>query len=146
MAEMHHHSTPPGHGHETRDISIRGVALFGLSLAVLLAGSLGLMAWLLDIFDVAPEGHGPRGAPLAAAPPRLPGPQLQTSPTRDMQEMVRAENARLQSYAWVDRDAGIARIPIDRAMELVVQQGLPTWHEVSGLPTDERVPAQQEGR
>jgi hypothetical protein len=132
------------HEHERRDVNIRGLALFAFSLAVLLAGSLVLMAWLLDIFDVTPEGHGARGAPLAASPPRPPGPQLQTSPSRDMQEMLRAENTHLQSYAWVDRAGGMARIPLDRAMALVVQQGLPSWPEVPAAHTDARDPAQKE--
>jgi len=48
-----------------------------------------------------------------------------------MQEMLHAENARLQSYGWVDRSIGMVRMPIDRAMELVVEQGLPSWHEIS---------------
>jgi len=146
MAEMHSETTPAHHGHETRDVNIRVIALFALSLAVLLLGSLALMAWLFDIFDVTPEGHGLRGAPLAALPPHRPGPHLQTSPTQEMQEMLRAENTRLQSYAWVDRSAGIARIPIDRALELVVQQGLPSWPEVTLPQTDERVPTSQESR
>jgi len=47
-----------------------------------------------------------------------------------MQEMLRAENAQLQSYGWVDRSIGMVRMPIDRAMELVVEQGLPSWHEI----------------
>jgi hypothetical protein len=122
------------------------MALFGLGLVLLLSGSLVLMAWMLDIFEVIPEAQGVRGAPLAPAPPRPPGPQLQTLPARDMQEMLQVENARLQSYAWVDRAAGIARIPIDRAIELVLQQGLPSWQEIPAARTDEREPAQEKSR
>ena len=116
---------------------MRVVVLFGVSLAVLLVGSLALMAWLFDIFNVTPEGHGLRGAPVAATPPSPPGPRLQPSPTWDMQEMLQAENARLQSYEWVDRSAGMARMPIGRAMEFVVRQGLPSWHEIPVLPADQ---------
>ena len=134
MAEMHPDSTSAYHGHETRDFSMRVVVLFGACLAVLLAGSLALMAWLLDIFNVTPRGYGVRGAPVAAEPPRSPGPRLQASPARDMQEMLRAENARLQSYGWVDRSAGLVRMPIDRAMDFVARQGLPSWHEIPVPP------------
>lgn len=146
MAETNSETTPTSHGHETHEVNLRVIVLFGLSLALLLAGSLALMAWLLNLFDVMPEGHGLQGAPLAAAPPRPPGPQLQTLPARDMQEMLRLENAQLQSYAWVDRSAGIARIPIDRAMDLVLQQGLPSWQEIPAARPDERGPAQEESR
>jgi hypothetical protein len=54
-----------------------------------------------------------------------------------MQEMRRAENARLQTYGWVDQAAGIAKIPIDQAIELLATRGLPSWNEVSGLPTEQ---------
>jgi hypothetical protein len=134
MAEMHADSTSPHPGHETRDFSLRVVALFGASLAVLLAGSLALMAWLFASFHATPKGHGVQGAPVAATPPRPPGPRLQASPARDMQEMLRAENARLQSYGWVDRSAGLVRMPIDRAMDFVARQGLPSWHEIPVPP------------
>jgi hypothetical protein len=55
-----------------------------------------------------------------------------------MQELLREENARLHSYGWVDRSAGIGRIPIDRAMALVVEQGLPSWHEIPASPAGGR--------
>jgi hypothetical protein len=51
-----------------------------------------------------------------------------------MQEMLRAENAQLQSYGWVDRAAGMARMPIDQAIQMVLEQGLPSWNEI---PTPE---------
>lgn len=146
MAEIQHETMPAPHGHETHEVNFRVIALFALSLVVLLLGSLALMAWLLAVFRVTPEGHGRRGAALAASPSRPPGPPLQTSPARDMQEMRRAENARLQSYGWIDRSAGIASIPLDRAMELVIQQGLPSWPEAPAAQTDERGPTQEESR
>ena len=43
---------------------------------------------------------------------------------RDQQEIA---ESRLKSYEWVDREAGIARIPIDRALEIIVESGLPQW-------------------
>ena len=116
---------------------MRVIVLFGASLVVLLAGSLALMAWLFALFNVPPKGYGVRGAPVAATPPSPPGPRLQASPTQDMQDMLQAENARLHSYGWVDRSAGMVRVPIDRAMEFVVRQGLPSWHEIPTLPADQ---------
>jgi hypothetical protein len=137
MAEMHADSTSPHLGHERRDFNMRVIVLFGASLVVLLAGSLALMAWLFALFNVTPKGYGARGAPVAVTPPSPPGPRLQASPARDMQDMLQTENARLYSYGWVDRPAGMVRIPIDRAMEVVVQQGLPSWHEIPTLPADQ---------
>ena len=38
-----------------------------------------------------------------------------------------SENAALSSYAWVDRSRGFVRIPIDRALALTTERGLPGW-------------------
>jgi hypothetical protein len=146
MAEMHAEGTSTYPGHETRDFSMRVAVLFGVCLAVLLAGSLALMAWLFDAFNVTPAGQGLRGAPVAATPPSPPGPRLQPSPTQDMLEMLQADNARLQSYGWVDRSAGIARMPIDQAIESIMQQGLPAWHEIPVLPADQDAAVQEKSQ
>jgi hypothetical protein len=137
MAETSSPTTQAQHGHETRDVDIRFIGLFSLSMVALLVGSLALMGWLFGVFAGKPVGRG-RSAPIAETRPYPPAPRLQASPTRDMQEMRRAENARLQTYGWIDQVAGIARIPIDQAMELLATRGLPSWNEVSGLPTEQR--------
>jgi hypothetical protein len=145
MAEIHTDSSSPPLGHETRDFNMRVIVLFGASLVVLLAGSLALMAWLFAIFNVTPKGYGVRGASVAATPPSPPAPRLQASPTRDLQDMLQAEDARLHSYGWVDRSAGMVRVPIDQAMEFVVRQGLPSWHEIPALPGDQGGTTQEKG-
>jgi len=146
MAEMYSETTSTHRTHETRDVNIRVVALFALSFAVVLAGSLALMAWVFDLLHVTPAGQGLRGAPIAATPPYPPGPRLQTSPRQDFQELLRAEQAQLQSYGWVDRALGIVRMPIDRAMERVVEQGLPSWHEIPTVQPDARSSPEEERR
>jgi hypothetical protein len=135
MAELPSATTPTYHGHERRDFDIRVVALFALTMAVVLAGSLALMAWVFDLVHVTPAAYGPQGAPITAAPPHPLAPRLQTAPRQELQELLRAENAHLQSYGWVDRALGIVRMPIDRAMARVVEQGLPSWHEIPTPPT-----------
>ena len=139
MAETYRENTLSAHrGHETRDFNIRAVALFALGLAITLGGSLALMAWVFSLLHVTPAGYSPQGAPIAAMPPQPPGPRLQAAPTQDLQELLRADRARLQSYGWVDRSSGMVRMPIDRAMQLVLEQGLPSWHEIPTPQTDER--------
>jgi heme/copper-type cytochrome/quinol oxidase subunit 2 len=39
-----------------------------------------------------------------------------------LQELRKREAAELSSYAWIDRDSGVVQLPIERAMELTVQQ------------------------
>ena len=145
MAETPSDTTQARYGHETRDVDIRFIALFSLSMVVLLVGSLALMGWLFGIFAGKPLGRA-RSAPIAETRPYPPAPRLQASPTRDMQEMRRLENAILQNYGWIDQTAGIARIPIDQAMELLATRGLPSWNEVSGLPTEPHSSTPEERR
>ena len=52
-------------------------------------------------------------------------PRLEPNPLAPRLAMRAREKELLGSYAWVDRGAGVARIPIDRAMELLVERGLP---------------------
>ena len=69
--------------------------------------------------------------PLAATQENRvpPGPRLQTNPRDDMRELRARDEEILTSYGWVDKNAGIVRIPIDEAMKLVVQRGLPARQE-----------------
>lgn len=53
-------------------------------------------------------------------------PVLQIDPVADLQAYKAKENDLLNSYGWVDKSAGIAHIPIDRAIELTAEKGLPT--------------------
>jgi hypothetical protein len=63
-------------------------------------------------------------------------PRLVVSEPRALAEFRAQEDALLSSYGWVEKDRGIARIPIDEAMRIVAQHGLP------GFPAPEApVPA-----
>ena len=62
--------------------------------------------------------------------PRLQGaPGHEVEPIQELKDLRAAEDALLNSYGWVDRNAGITRIPIERAMDKLLQQGLPVREE-----------------
>ena len=110
--------------YETRDFSPRAIRWFTAGLAVLAVMVLVLMGGLLWLLS---GGWPPRQgivAPMAPAPNMSPAPDLQVASTRDYQEMRAAEETQLHSYGWVDREAGIAAIPIERAMEILASRGL----------------------
>ncbi len=52
------------------------------------------------------------------------GPLLQAEPERQMEDFQREEEARVTSYGWHDRANGLARIPLERAAELILEEGL----------------------
>jgi hypothetical protein len=111
--------------YETEDFSPRGIRWFTAGLAVLAVMVLVLMGGLLWVLS---GGWPPRQGivtPMIPAPNMSPEPDLQVASSRDYQEVRAAEEAQLHSYRWVDRDAGIAAIPIERAMEILASRGLP---------------------
>lgn len=68
---------------------------------------------------------GPSDAPrLATAEPRL-----QIDPAADLAAHRAAAAKRLNSYGWIDRQRGIVRIPIERAMQDVLAAGIKDWPE-----------------
>jgi hypothetical protein len=72
-----------------------------------------------------PEGKERRLPPE----PRLqgaPGPDGRPSrlPLIDMERERVQSNEEAQSYGWVNKDSGIARIPLDRAKTLIAERGL----------------------
>ena len=67
------------------------------------------------------QGYSP-ASPLADEWRGPPAPALQVSPLQEMRSMREREQRVLGSYGWVDRDKGVVRIPIERAMTLVAQR------------------------
>jgi hypothetical protein len=61
----------------------------------------------------------------AAPLERFPSPHLQVSPPADMAAFRAQEEQGMTNYAWIDRSNGVVRIPIERAMELLLERGLP---------------------
>ena len=115
--------TPPSReaaraGYETADVPPRSAlaAAGGLVALVLLAAAAA--ALMLDSFDYGP-------APPGEASFARPGPGLSTDPTRELTVHRQSEDIRLEAFGWVDRQAGIARIPIGEAMRLVAREGWP---------------------
>jgi hypothetical protein len=58
-----------------------------------------------------------------------PAPRLQIDPRRDLKAVQATESSQLSSYGWANRPGGVVHIPIDRAMQLTAQRGLPGWRK-----------------
>lgn len=128
----------PETGFEQQDLSARGIFSFLLGLAifgVLVHFVLNGMYAFLDGYE---RQHQPPLNPLVSnvptdtreVPPearlKFPQPRLEVSERTDLGGFRFEEENKLNSYGWVDQKAGIVRIPIERAMQLVAERGLPT--------------------
>jgi protein SCO1/2 len=101
-----------GRGHEAYDVRLRPLIISGVSLAALAGLSL-LAMWLLFDYLAARRARLEVALPPVFETGQLPPePRLQVSPQQDLREVLSSEMAVLQSYGWVDRQAGIVRIPI----------------------------------
>jgi hypothetical protein len=114
--------------HEESDVNIRAIFGFGAGLAVI-AAAIHVLMWLLFLYlggreqaTAAPQ------YPLAAEQrERLPPePRLQTTPRQDLKDLRAREEEWLTTYGWVDRNAGVVRVPIDEAIRLTLERGLPS--------------------
>ncbi len=120
--------TPDVHvGHEERDVHALPIALAALALAIVAALSFVSMNLLFKILAAGQAQRSAQPSPLAGkyGLKEPPAPRLQTAPLKDLQELRARDAAALQHYAWVDREAGVVRIPIARAIEILAERGLP---------------------
>ncbi len=121
------HAHPPG-GHELKDVNHIAITKFGIGLSLTLVVTVFVMWGLFHYFVTRDEKAYNAGAQLPPAVVNAlkepPQPRLQQSPRIDMREMREAEDQLLHHYTWVDRDKGVVRLPIERAMDVLAQRGL----------------------
>lgn len=108
-----------------RDVNIRAIVWFGVILgAIAVLG--GIVGTLVIVgFESSQERRDPEPLPIReAAEPILPtGPRLQATPEEDLEAMLAQEEARLERYSLQQEGGEFARIPIERAMELILERG-----------------------
>jgi hypothetical protein len=105
--------------YEKRDLRFSAIAQALGGLAILLAAVALSSSATLRVLS----RHYPSVVRRRPPPPE---PRLQADPAGDLRARRAEEDAELKSCAWVDRSRGVIRLPIERAMSLVLLRGLPT--------------------
>ena len=119
--------------YETRDVKVRPLAVFVAGLTIVGVFVYFVVFVMFRLFSGQAASVDAQLAPSAASRPapapggeRLPPePRIQANPAADMQRVREQDEAILTTYGWVDREAGVARIPIEAAMKQVLEEGLP---------------------
>jgi hypothetical protein len=137
----------PDNGAGRNDVNIRAVLLFAFWLAVS-GAAVSLAMWGLFRVLERKSRAGDRDLPpiVAASLARTPRePRLEPYPLAPGQQLRAEEDGILTTYAWVDKKAGVVRIPIDRAMEVLAERGLPPPKPMpaAAAPAPTPVPAEQ---
>jgi hypothetical protein len=141
---------PPDAGHEHSDANVRIIVKFGLWLAIsaiVISAGVGV---LFGLFVKQAEETNPRFPLAVGQEQRLPAaPRLQQFPGNEFFEFRQHENAILQNFGYVNKEAGVVRMPIAEAMRRVVESGLPARAQqpasadATGKPASEAAPSQQ---
>src|SRR4051812_37971747 len=139
--------------HEESDVNIKAIVGFGIFLVVSAIVIHVALYGLYIFFDRMADKQDPQGAqrnpmmttekpvgtPTMSAESRAEtakrlnrtfggnalNPMLQVNDVHDMDMMREAQDTQMSEYQWTNKGTGNVRIPIDRAMELIVERGLP---------------------
>ena len=125
MPDANHTPATPLSPYEKRDANLRTIVIFGVGLIALTIIVLLLMWLMFSAFATREARFDRPRSPLADTRQPSKEPRLQVAPTQDLNEMSAREDALLNSYGWVNKEADVVRIPIDRAIELLAERGLP---------------------
>ncbi|AHL77626.1 hypothetical protein CH92_09345 [Stutzerimonas stutzeri] len=128
-------------GFEHHDANVKVLLIIGFGIfATLLVAGLGV-AGLLWWYDLQPD------KPVSALERRTekpPEPRLESDPRAGGNEVIAMGRDLIEHYGWIDRDAGLARIPVDRGISLLAQRGWPSRAEPE--PGETTPPREQQAR
>ena len=116
-------------GHELSDLNPKKIALFGVVLTAVIIAALLVSYALFHFFSGTITRARPQPSPLSYSREPTPEPRLSVKPGDDLKALQAEEDKMLNSYDWVDRDKGIVRMPIARAIEILAQRGLPVRNQ-----------------
>jgi hypothetical protein len=114
-------------GYEKRDANVKGLLQFAFWMAVVLLVTMVGMRFAFDSFKTN-QPLGATASPMVKLTDRMlpPSPRLQVLPHQELVDYCAAQQQEVNTYAWVNQPSGVVRIPVDRAMELILSRGLPT--------------------
>jgi hypothetical protein len=140
-------NSPGNGGYERQDIGAKGVLYFLLGLAVAGLLTYFVVDGLYSYLDKRSEARQTPVNPLVTNAPAdtrhipdkyeeraFPNPLLEKDEFTKINESRVKEDQTLASYDYIDKSAGTIRIPIDRAMDLIVQRGLPVQKATMEAP------------
>jgi hypothetical protein len=133
-------------GYETRDANTAGVFTFLVILGSVLV-VVSLVCWGLFRYFSAHAVDQPASESPFANTRQIPlGPQLQVNPREDWLKFRADQEKSLETYEWENRSAGIARVPIDVAMDLLVKKGVPVQGAAEAQSGEAKKPAVEGGK
>jgi hypothetical protein len=141
---------------EREDLSAGGVMYFMVGLVVVVLAIYVIVDGMYHFLDRYERANQANMSPMVTPksdtraitpedPLSFPQPRLETDERSQLTDYIQKQDQKLLTYDWVDKDSGTVRIPIDRAMDLIAQRGLPVRTEtnsaMAGAPAKKESPA-----
>ena len=146
--ETKHGNATGNGGYERQDLQVSGILYFLLTIVVGTAICVAGLRVVFAFLDHREKTLQPPVNPLATNVPTdtrhiapgypqnaFPNPKLEEDERGQLNGIILDQDQTLYSYGWVDEKAGTVRVPIERAMELIVQRGLPVRPQAAGGDT-----------
>jgi hypothetical protein len=145
-----HGKNQNGGGFEREDLGTKPV--FGFLISLIVTGVLVYyVIWgMFQFMDKYERKHQQTKSPMVQAQTdtrepntektaekikgQFPEPRLEGDERTEINDFRYQQDETLGSYGWVDQNGGVVRIPIDRAMQLIAQRGLPTTPQAGTAP------------
>ena len=142
------HASMTGGQTEGDGVSYRGIVWFVAILAATTLVCQVLMWALFGFLESQTAKDAVARAPVAApvvmphidgnlvkpGSAEMPPPYLQANEPLGLDHFRKSEAEILEQYGWVDKSAGVVRLPIDRAKELLLERGIPGGHPIGAAP------------
>ena len=116
--------------HEAEDVNLRSIFFYGVALMVGMGVVFGVVTWMQYAYLGAPprlaQPPSYTTAPNVTLPPQ---PRFEEIPGANLEALRTREDVLLDNYGWINQEAGTVRIPIQRAMELLLERGFPVMPE-----------------
>lgn len=113
-------------GHESAATNLRPIWWSALALAALSIGTFLLIAGMMRLFAAFARPAGVEAKFPAENQLPASAPALNVDLAAEHRRVMAQQRAFLEEVQWVNPSAGIARIPIDEALSIVAEHGLPT--------------------
>jgi hypothetical protein len=116
-------------GYELADARARPLVVTTVAIFIIIFLAFALMAGLLFIAGNAPADRSNTLNPTEIAVQLPPEPRLEQNPQNDSSRLFAETAEHLEQYGWVAQRDGIAHIPIERSMELLLEKGVNPFGE-----------------
>ena len=126
--------------HEPDEIAFGGILKVGVVLTVVTVASYVIVLGVFWLFDRQATANEPAPVyPMAVGlGDRLPPePRLQTDPKQELRTLREHQHQTLEGFEWVDKNAGVVRLPIEQAMKMTLERGLPARAQSAETPAQD---------